>query len=475
MHSSQRQQAWLYSSLTSKILQMAKKAKKIETAKKKIQMMVVNPNAAGIDVADTEMQVCVPPDRCADNNRRFGSFTRDLREISSWLRSCSIQTVAMEATGVYWIPLFFQLWEDGIEVLLCNARDVKNYSGKKTDRDDAEWLMLLHQHGMLKSSFQPENAARQVRSLARHRNGLVRSASKEVLHMQKAMQQMNVKLDNVISDITGLSGRRIVEAILSGERDPHALAALSDRRCKRSKEEIALSLEGTWSEDHLFELKQSYEPYEVFQEKLADCDTKIEELLQRFVIKIDTDMSEMVRKKKTVAGKNIVRFDMEAYAFGIWGVNVMAMSGMNAGSLLQLIGELGSDFFKKFDTPAKFCRWCNLSPDNKVSGGKLLSSRVPKRKNPVGQVFRLCANAVSGSDNSMGYYFRRIRSRAGHVSAIVATAHKMAEIFFIMIRDKTEYDEGRVGTDEREILLKKIQRTKAALDKLNAKAYETAS
>ena len=153
----------------------------------------------------------------------------------------------------------------------------------------------------------------------------------------------------------------------------------------------------------------------------------------------------------------------------------MAMSGMNAGSLLQLIGELGSDFFKKFDTPAKFCRWCNLSPDNKVSGGKLLSSRVPKRKNPVGQVFRLCANAVSGSDNSMGYYFRRIRSRAGHVSAIVATAHKMAEIFFIMIRDKTEYDEGRVGTDEREILLKKIQRTKAALDKLNAKAYETAS
>lgn len=472
---SQRQQAWLYSSLTSKILQMAKKAKKIETAKKKMQFVVVNPNAAGIDVADTEMQVCVPPDRCPDNNRRFGSFTQDLREISSWLRSCGIQTVAMEATGVYWIPLFFQLWEDGVEVLLCNARDVKNYSGKKTDRDDAEWLMLLHQHGLLRSSFQPENAARKVRNLARHRNGLLHSASKEVLHMQKAMQQMNVKLDNVISDIMGASGRRIIEAVLSGERDPYALSQLADRRCKRSKEEIALSLEGTWDEDHLFELKQSYELYLVFQEKIADCDSKIEEVLRHFVVKIGVDTSGMERTRKNVSGKNTVCFDMEAYAFGIWGVNAIAIPGMNTVALLQLVGELGSDFYKKFETPAKFCKWCNLSPDNKVSGGKLISSKVPKRKNPVGQIFRLCANAVSRSNNSLGYYFRRIRSRAGHMSAIVATAHKMAEIFFIMVRDKTEYDDRRVGTDEREILLKKIERTKMALEKLNAKLYETAS
>ena len=452
---------------------MAKKAKKSQTSKG-IELKIVNPNAAGIDIADTEMQVCVPADRDGDNNRRFGSFTRDLNEISGWLKACGIETVAMEATGVYWIPLFFKLQKDGFDVQLCNAREVKNISEKKTDESDAEWLLVLHSYGMLKPSFQPENAARQIRNLARHRGSLLKSASKEVQHMQKAMEQMNIKLTNVISDITGVSGQRIITAILTGERNTQVLSALADKRCKRSKEEIALSLEGTWDADHLFELRQSYELYKIYQGMVEECDKEIERLLVGFVSRIDTDKVEMMRAKKRISKKNAVAFDVESYAHAIWGVNAMAITGMSSGSLLQLIGELGSDFVDKFDSPAKFCKWCNLVPNNKISGGKLISSRVPRRKNPVGQIFRLCANTVAKSNSPMGFYFRRIKSRAGHMSAIVATAHKMAEIFFIMVRDKVAYDEGRVGMDEKALLKRKIERTQRQLNALNAKLYATA-
>lgn len=452
---------------------MPKKAKSIKT-KKGIELKIVNPNSAGIDIADTEMQVCVPSDRDGENNRRFGSFTRDLGEISSWLRACGIETIAMEATGIYWLPLFFRLQDDGFEVMLCNAREVKGISEKKTDESDAEWLMLLHQYGLLKPSFQPGNAARQIRNLSRHRNSLLHSASREILHMQKAMEQMNIKLTNVLSDIVGASGMRIITAILSGNHDADSLSQLADGRCKRSREDIALSLEGTWDADHIFELKQSFELYQTYQSKVSECEMEIKKLLQAYVAKIDTDVNELKRSKKCVSKKNAVSFDVESYAYAVWGVNAMNIPGMSTGSLLELIGEIGHDFVYKFETPSKFCRWCNLVPNNKISGGKIISSRVPTRKNPVGQIFRLCANSVARSNNTMGYYFRRIKSRNGHMSAIVATAHKIAEVFYIMVRDKVEYDEKRVGQDEITILRKKIERTQRTLELLNAKLYKSA-
>lgn len=454
---------------------MAKKAKSLHT-KKGLELKIVNPNAAGIDIADTEMQVCVPSDRDGENNRRFGSFTRDLEEISGWLKACGVDTVAMEATGVYWIPLFFRLQEDGFDVILCNARDVKNISEKKTDEADAEWLMLLHSYGLLKPSFQPENEARQVRNLCRHRNALLRSAAREVQHMQKAMEQMNVKLTNVLSDIVGVSGKRIIGAILDdGERDPAALAEMADGRCKRSKEEIALSLEGTWDEDHLFVLRQSRDLYEFYQGMIAQCDAEIEALMKRFPTVVDADLAKFVRSGKKPAKKNAVGFDVEKYAFGVWGVNMMAIPGMSAGSMLQLIGELGSDFTRKFDTPDKFCKWCNLVPNNKISGGKLISSRIPKRKNPTGQIFRLCANTVAKSKDPLGCFFRRIKSKSGHMQAIVATAHKLATIFFVMARDKVEFDQSKVGASEEEILKKKLARLKRELLSVNAELSKSAS
>lgn len=447
---------------------MAKKAKKIHT-KKGIELKIVNPDAAGIDIADSEMQVCVPEDRDGDNNRRFGSFTRDLNEICSWLKACKIKTVAMEATGIYWIPLYFKLKDSGIDVILVNAREVKNLAEKKTDEADAEWLMLLHTYGLLKASYQPENEARKIRNLTRHRNNILKALSKEVLHMQKAMEQMNIKLSNVLSDIVGKSGLAIIVAIINGERNPIRLAQLADSRCKRSKEDIALSLEGTWGEDHLFELKQAYDLYKYLQEQMIECDRMIEQLLKSYTALIDTDMVNFKESKKPICKKNAVAFNLEHYGYAIWGVNAMRIPGMSSGSLLQLIGELGHDFVEKFDTPAKFCKWCNLVPNNKISGGKLISSRVSKRKNPVGQVFRLCANTLKDAKNSLGIYFRRIRSRSGHMQAIIATAHKMARIFYTMVKNKSEYDETNVGIDEQELLLKKIERAKITLARLNAK------
>lgn len=456
---------------------MAKKAKKIHT-KKGLELKIVNPNAAGIDIADAEIQICVPADRDENNNRCFGTNTRDLNEICSWLKQCGIETASMEATGIYWIPLFFKLQESGFDVILVNARDVKNISEKKTDEADAEWLMLLHTYGLLKASFQPDNKARQIRNLARHRNNLLRSASKEVLYMQKAMEQMNIKLSVVLSDIVGKSGCAIIDAILDGERDPKCLAKFADIRCKRSKEEIALALEGTWDEDHLFELKQSYALYKYIQKQVRECDQKINELLIPYAAYVDNDMNNYVKSNKRICKKNAVSFDIEQYGYAIWGVNVMNIPGMSAGSVLQLIGELGYDFVSKFDSPEKFCKWCNVVPNNKISGGKLLSSRVPKRKNPVGQVFRLCANSLTNAKNPLGFYFRRIQSRDGHMQAIVAAAHKIARIFYVMVKNKSEYDETRVGLDEKSLLLKKIERAQRNLDRLNrlnANTSESAS
>lgn len=452
---------------------MAKKAKKMHT-KKGVELKIVNPSAAGIDIADTEMQVCVPCDRDADNNRRFGSFTRDLNAICGWLKACDIKTAAMEATGIYWIPLFFKLKEAGIDVILVNAHEVKNISEKKTDEADAEWLMLLHTYGLLKASYQPDNEARQVRNLARHRGNLLKASAKEVQHMQKAMEQMNIKLSNVLSDIVGVSGKAIVEAILSGNHNPKSLASLASGRCKHSKEDIALSLEGTWDEDHLFELKQSYELYQYLQKQVEECDKKIESMLMSYAAIVNTEMDGFKKSKKRIGKKNKVDFNVEKYGYAIWGINPMTIPGMNAGSILQLIGELGHNFVDKFDTPEKFSKWCNIVPNNKISGGKLLSSRVPKRKNPVGQVFRLCANGLKDAKNPMGYYFRRIKSRGGHMQAIVATAHKIARIFYVMVKNKCAYDETKVGLDEKKLLMKKIERTQRALDRLNVRLSATA-
>ena len=431
------------------------------------KLAIVNPNAAGIDIADTEMQVCVPEDRDGENNRRFGSFTQDLNTIVDWLKDCQITTVAMEATGIYYLSLFLKLQDAGIDVLLANPQDVKNLSGRKTDAADAEWLMVLHRYGLLKPCYQPGNAARQIRNLTRQRSNLIRMAEKEVQYMQKAMEQMNIKLSTVISDITGLSGRKIITAILEGQRDTYALASLAESNCKASREELALSLEGTWDDDLLFMLKQSLDAYDFFLSQVADCDTEIEKLLSLYGARIDSDNAELVRcKRKKSRSKNAPKMDIENFAYQLWGVNVFEIPGLKDTAVMHLIGELGHDFIDKFESAEKFSSWCNLAPNNKISGGKILSSKIMKRKNPVGQIFRTAAAPLARDKGEMGNYYRRMKAKSGALQANVATAHKMAKIFYTMVKNKVAYDASKVGLNERELTERKIAKLERALTRL---------
>ena len=431
------------------------------------KLAIVNPNAAGIDIADTEMQVCVPEDRDGENNRRFGSFTQDLNTIVDWLKDCRITTVAMEATGIYYLSLFLKLQDAGIDVLLANPQDVKNLSGRKTDAADAEWLMVLHRYGLLKPCYQPGNVARQIRNLTRQRSNLIRMAEKEVQYMQKAMEQMNIKLSTVISDITGLSGRKIITAILDGQRDTYALASLAESNCKASQEEIALSLEGTWDEDLLFMLKQSLDAYDFFLSQVSDCDTEIEKLLSLYGARIDSANAELVRcKRKKSRSKNAPKMDIENFAYQLWGVNVFEIPGLKDTAVMHLIGELGHDFIDKFESAEKFSSWCNLAPNNKISGGKLLSSKIMKRKNPVGQIFRTAAAPLARDKGEMGNYYRRMKAKSGALQANVATAHKMAKIFYTMVKNKVAYDASKVGLNERELTERKIAKLERALTRL---------
>lgn len=419
---------------------MAKLATKRKTGKG-LRLEVVNSNAAGIDISPKEMQVCVPVDRDENSNRKFGVYTEDLNNIVEWLKSCHIDTVAMESTGVYWLPIFRVLKDSGFDVILVNASDVKNYSGRKTDASDAEWLMMLHSYGLLKPCFQPENIARTMRSLIRHRDNLIHSATREVLHLQKAMEQMNLKLDNVFSDILGKSGQAIIKAILDGERNPKKLSALADSRCKTSKEEIEKSLQATWDEEHLFEMKQSDSLYQTYQQLIMECDTKINEIATRYAAMVDAPKVQLLRSEKRNAKKNLIGFDVEKAAYELWGVNVMRIPGMSRGSLMRLLGELGADFTDKFPTVKHFVSWANLVPNNKISGGALLPSKVPKKKNPVGIVFRQAANTLKAAKCPLGDYFRHIRAKGGYLQAMVATGKKLATIFYTMIQCKIEYDE----------------------------------
>lgn len=451
---------------------MAKVQKKNELAKKN-SFMVVNPDAAGIDVSPKEMQVCVPEDRARDNNRRFGVYTKDLREITDWLKEVGVTTVAMESTGVYWIPIFSVLTEAGIDVILVNARIVKNYSGKKTDMSDAQWLMMLHRYGLLKPCFQPENKVRDFRRLVRSRDTLVKSAAREVQHVQKAMEQMNLKLDNVFSDILGKSGQSIIKAIIAGERDPKRLASLADRGCKKPREEIELSLQADWNDELVYEMSLYQDLYEFYQQKIREIDAKADAILDEICKAAPKAEGSLVRSRKKVNKKNSVSFDIEAQAYQIWGVNAMSIPGMSRISLMKLVGELGADFVEKFPDADHFASWANLVPNNKISGGCLLSSRVPRKKNPAGIIFRQIAFTLSRSQSAMGDYFRKVQSRSGYMQAVVATGRKLAVTLYTMVARKTEYDESEYQKRKERTLRESADKLRLRLEALENKISKT--
>jgi transposase len=400
-------------------------------------LSIINPHAAGIDIGDTIHAVAVPPASAAEPVRIFGTMTCDLRAISEWLKECDVLTVAMESTGVYWRPLFSHLVREGFEVFLVNARNVKNVSGRKTDESDAAWLQKLHSCGLLSSSYLPGDEQEALRTLVRFRKTLLSDSSRSVLRMQKSMELMNIKLHTVISDITGRTGTAIIEAIISGERQAEAFLPLIDKRIKADKDTIVKSLEGTWRTEHLFTLAQSYDLYCYYKARIEACDRQIEQQLCAYeALRNDGEL-------KTVNGGNAVRqpkkrkncpgFNVRSYLHHILKTDVTAIYGLSEVAGLQILAETGTDM-SKWPTEKHFVSWLNLCPNNKLSGGKLISSHVMKgRPSIAGQAFRAAANTIQRSDHWLGDYFRRMKAKGGNKYAIVATANKMATIYYRMV------------------------------------------
>lgn len=421
------------------------------------------PKSAGIDIGATLMQVCIPSSLDDNNNRAFGTTTRDLNELADWLMKKGITHVAMEATGVYWMPLFNILSRKGMEVILLNAAEAKNYTARKTDVNDAEWLMIMMRYGLVKPSFQIDEEYRGLRNCVRHRSTLVSLSSDCIRRLQKCMEQMNIKLTETISNITGAGGISIIEAILDGERDPWTLASLADK-CKKSQSEIAASLEGNWNDELLFILGQIYGQYKYLRQQIVALDSQMERIIKELAEKVikanDGVVLEVIRSKKRKAARNKssrIDFDIEGLSTQIFGVNLMRIEGVNAVTVLSLMGELGGDFIRSFKDAAHFCSWCNLSPTDKISGGKILSSHIKKRKNNVGLILRQCAQTISKTNSPLGDYYRRMRAKGGGKFAVCCLAHKLAIIIYTMVKTKTEYDASKVSITDKEWIERKIK------------------
>jgi transposase len=403
---------------------------------------VLQPTAAGIDIGAAEIFVAVPEERSSKSVRRFDTFTENLHEAAKWLKQCGIESIAMESTGVYWIPVFQILDAYGFDVILVNARHVKNVPGRKTDIQDCQWLQFLHSVGLLRGSFRPAQDVCAVRSLLRHRDNMVKAASSHVQHMQKSLTQMNLQIHNVISDITGVTGLAILDAILSGERNPKILAKLKDPRIKADKKTIAKSLTGDYRPEHVFTLKQALQSYRNFQQMIKECDAEIEKHLKEFDSRIDLDQNPLLPSKKIrrKSNGNTPDFNLRAHMYRIMGVDLTRIDGISDLTAHVIFTEIGPDL-SPFKNARFFCSWLGLCPHNKISGGKILSSHTLPGSNRVAQALRIAASTLWHSKSYLGNFYRRMRARHGSPKAITATAHKMARIIFHLIKNQKPFDE----------------------------------
>lgn len=425
----------------------------------------INLWAAGIDIGATSHFVAVP-EGCAEKTvREFSSFTTGLNQLSDWLNQCGIKTIAMESTGVYWLPLYELLERKGFEVKLVDARQVKNVSGRKTDVLDCQWIQQLHTYGLLNGAFRPADEVCELRAYVRQRSMLVQSTSRYVQQMQKALTLMNLQLHHVISDITGNTGMKIVRAIVKGEREPAVLAENRDHRCKTSINDIKAALTGNYRTEHLFALKKSLELYDYLQEKIQACDDEIKKKLAEFstnigVIDIPEDQLNPNKKK---AAKGAPDFNLGGELHRLTGVDLLAVPGINTVTALQLIGEIGFDM-TRWKSPKQFAAWLGLCPGNKVSGGKRLSGKTKPSNNRAAAALRMAASTLYRSPTSLGAYLRRLKSHKGPMKAITATAHKLAKIIYNMLRYGTEYLEaGQAYYEEqyRDRIIKNLKRKAA--------------
>ena len=430
-------------------------------------LSAIHPNAAGIDIGANRHWVSVPSGRDSECVRSFSCFTADLYALSAWLKQCDIETVAMESTGVYWIPLFQILETQGFEVCLVNAHYVKTVPGRKSDVLDCQWLRQLHSYGLLAGSFRPDDQVCVLRSYMRHRDTLIKSASTHTLRMQKALTEMNLQLHRVISDITGTTGMRILRAIVAGERNPQVLAAMKDRRIKASSDEIAAALTGDYRAEHLFILKQELQLYEIYQQQISTCDGEIEQLLNDFTDKIDPQTNPPPKPKRR--GKkqpgNAPDFDLRTHLYRITGVDLTQIAGLGTLSVLVILSEVGLDP-SRFPTVKHFSSWLGLCPGSRITGGKVKSSKTRPVVNRAANAFRMAAQTLTRSQSALGAFYRRMKARLGAPKAITAAAHKLARIFYQVWSHREGYvDPGPEHYEQRyrERTLKLLQRKAQAL------------
>jgi transposase len=400
------------------------------------------PNAAGLDIGSAEIVVAVPPERDSQNVRVFQTFTPDLHALITWLLACGIDTVAMESTGVFWIPIYELLEQHGIVPFLVNARHVKTVPGRKTDWNDAQWLQKLHALGLLQASFRPDAEIRALRTLVRYRAELIERRAPHINHMIQALKHMNIQLSLVLTDITGVTGLAMLRAIIAGERDPERLVTFRQPGCKHSEAEIVKALTGTWDDAQLFVLEQAVDLFDYYTAKLAECDSKLEQQYQTMESRAEPDapLPDLPPAKPDSKSKNALAFNARAQIARVIGVDLVAVMGLSAITVQTIISEIGTDM-ERFPTVKHFCSWLGLAPHNDISGGRILRSRTMKVRNRANQAFRQAAQSVAQSDSSFGAYYRAMRARLGPKQAIVATAHKIARTVYHLLKTGEPYRE----------------------------------
>jgi len=399
----------------------------------------LNLNAAGIDVGNAEHHVAVPPGRGTRPVEKFGSFTADLHRMARWLKGCGVDTVAMQATGVYRVGLYDVLESEGLQVHVVNARHTKTLPGRKTDVQECQWLQKLHTFGLLNNSFRPAEEIRVLRSYLRQGGNLVAAAATCIQHLQKALTEMNLQLANVISDISGVTGMAILRAIVGGERDPHKLAALKNERIRASREEIARNLEGNWREELLFVLAQSLELYDTYLRKIAACHRRVEAHLKTMDPKIDVQAQPAPQARRIHAPrKHMPRFDLRTQLYRITGVDLTQIDGIEVQTAQRVISEVGTDM-SRWQSEKHFASFLGLCPDNRISGGKVLKRGTRRVVNRAATALRLAAWTLFRSQSALGAKFRRLRARLGAPKAITAMAHHLARLLYRMMKFGKEY------------------------------------
>jgi transposase len=430
-------------------------------------LRVVHPQAAGIDIGSEEIWVAVAPARSREPVRRFGVYTADLQSVAAWLQACGVDTVALEATGVYWIPLYEVLQDHHIEVCVVNAHHFHQVPGRKSDIQDCQWLQELHSVGLLRGSFRPEADMAALRTYLRQRAELLEQRAAHIQHMQKALLYMNVRLPQVLSDITGVSGLAIIRAIVAGERDPQRLAALRQPGLKKCAAEIVQALTGHYQAEHVFVLKQALALYDFYTERVQECDGAIERQFSHVTPSVPPDALPPLPPppKPTSHSKNAPTYEARRLLYRLAGVDLCAIDGLNASTVQTILSETGTDM-SAWPSVKHFCSWLGLAPHNAVSGGKVLRSHTLATHNRAGQAFRLAAQSVMRSrHNAFGAFYRRLCGRVGKKQALVATAHKLARTFYEMLKHHTPYQDLGADEYERQAQERELKRLRQLADK----------